>query len=88
MNRYGAKNKKSLKYIQKIGYHGQVDQRDRPHGLGRLIKFGHLHEGIFWHGKKIGFGRSIFTDGSYYQGFFKDGYFHGNEGKLVKFSSK
>ena len=55
-------------------YHGQVNEENQPHGVGRMEwrRKGGVYEGQFLNGKRQGYGRLIWYDGSYYEGMFED----------------
>lgn len=68
-------------------YHGQVNQFDKPHGIGRLWykDYGYLYEGQFVNGKPNGFCRIIESyDAVHYRGYVKDFLRHG-QGKMFEY---
>lgn len=71
-----------LKYREKkivmINYFGQVNERQKMHGIGRYTQDNNgIYEGSFENGKHHGFGRLISGNGDYYEGYFKNGVYSG-----------
>jgi hypothetical protein len=57
-----------------------VDEHGKYAGRGRIVELTgeSKYVGEWLGGKKHGFGRLVFKDGSYYEGGFSDGLYHGN----------
>ena len=53
-------------------YEGQVDAKGQKCGIGRLILYGHIYEGLWKDDKQCGYGRQIYENGKMYEGIFKD----------------
>ena len=53
-----------------VVYSGQINSLNKPHGLGIVKGFGWGYEGSFRNGKKDGYGRMYFWNGSIYKGYF------------------
>ena len=68
-------------------YFGQVDHEGKPNGIGRMKINKGLYEGSFRDGKQSGYGRGIMFDGRYYEGWWREGVFHG-QGKMVDILEK
>lgn len=59
-------------------YIGQVDENNKPDGIGREIqKDGSVYEGQFQNGIAHGWGREFYAGGRYYIGCWKLGDYHG-----------
>lgn len=68
----------ALKMIDGTIYHGEWDFKGRRHGRGvEELSEGGNFIGYFAKDKKTGKGRMVYSNGSFYQGYYLDGLYHG-----------
>ena len=78
----GQPIEEDLELAADMNYSGQINSLKKPHGLGVLKGKHWAYEGSFYNGKRDGYGRLYFWNGSVYEGFIEDEMFVG-EGTMT-----